>query len=185
MMWNQRQVGPNRLGDVSRSEPMLAMISPARPKRGETMPRRAAEGIELLADPTRRRIVALIAGRIRHPADIAEALDLSRPATSRQLRLLTEAGLLRRAWSLIDRRSRMYAIDPAAQEAIIAWLAGVDLRNVRPAFSPSWSPPQRVHRLRHDARALGLEHAGFASLEPTRKRRYRTRTPRAPDQRSP
>lgn len=101
------------------------------------MPRRAAEGIELLADPTRRRIVALIAGRVRHPADIAEALELSRPATSRQLRLLIEAGLLRWTWSSIDRRSRMYLIDPALQGAIIAWLAGVDLRTVRPAFHPS------------------------------------------------
>lgn len=121
------------------------------------MPRRAAEGIELLADPTRRRIVALIAGRVRHPADIAEAIELSRPAASRQLRLLTEAGLLRWTWSSIDRRSRVYVIDPAMQEAIIAWLAGVDLRSVRPAFRPSWSPPRRVHRLRHDAREVAFE----------------------------
>jgi hypothetical protein len=47
-------------------------------------------------------------------------------------------------------------IDPAMKEVIIAWLAGVDLRNVRPAFSPNWSPPQRVHRLRHDARELAV-----------------------------
>ncbi len=122
------------------------------------MPRRAAEGIELMSDPTRRRIVALIAGRVRHPADIADALELSRPAISRQLRLLTEAGLLRWTWSSIDRRSRMYVIDPAMKEAIIAWLAGVDLRNVRPVFRPNWSPPRRVHRLRHDARELAVDH---------------------------
>lgn len=121
------------------------------------MARRAAEGIELLADPTRRRIVALIAGRVRHPADIAEAIELSRPATSRQLRLMTEAGLLRWTLSPIDRRSRMYAIDPAMQEALIAWLAGVDLRSVRPAFRPNWSPPKRIHRLRHDVRELALD----------------------------
>jgi DNA-binding transcriptional ArsR family regulator len=121
------------------------------------MPRRAAAGIELLADPTRRRIVALIAGRVRHPADIAEALRLSRPATSRQLRLLTEAGLLRWTWSRIDRRSRIYAIEPALHEAIIAWLAGVDLRSVRPALRPGWSPPARVHRLAHDVRELAVE----------------------------
>ena len=121
------------------------------------MPRRAAEGIELLADPTRRRIVALIAGRVRHPADIADAIELSRPATSRQLRLLTKAGLLRWRWSPIDRRSRIYVIDPAALEAIVAWLAGVDLRNVRPVFRPNWSPPCRVHRLRHDARELAFD----------------------------
>ena len=135
------------------------------------MPRRAAEGIELLADPTRRRIVALIAGRVRHPADIAEALELSRPATSRQLRLLTEAGLLRWAWSRIDLRSRAYVIDPAMQEAIIAWLAGVDLRTVRPAFRPNWSPPRRIHRLRHDARELAVDRDDVGWMEPSPKRR--------------
>ena len=135
------------------------------------MPKRAAEGIELLADPTRRRIVALIASRVRHPADIAETIELSRPATSRQLRLLSDAGLLRWTWSPIDRRSRIYVIDPAMQEAVIAWLAGVDLRNVRPLFRPDWSPPARVHRLRHDARELAFERDDAASLEPSRKGR--------------
>ena len=125
------------------------------------MPRCAAQGIELLADPTRRRIIALIAGRIWHPADIAEAIELSRPAVSRQLRLLTDAGLVRWRWSRIDLRSREYFVDPAMQPAIIAWLAGVDLRNVRPICRPDWSPPMRVHRRRRDVRALGLEHDGF------------------------
>ena len=112
------------------------------------MPRRAAEGIELLADPTRRRIVALIAARVWRPADIATAIGLSRPAVSRQLRLLTDAGLLRWRWSRIDLRSRDYFVDAAMKEPIIAWLAGVDLRKVRPAFNPAWSPPARVHRAR-------------------------------------
>lgn len=124
------------------------------------MPRRA-EGIELLADPTRRRVIALIADRVWHPADIAAALGLSRPAVSRQLRLLTEAGLVRWRRSNIDLRSREYFIDPAMQPAIIAWLAGVDLRNVRPICRPDWSPPMRRRRLRRDVRALSLEHEGF------------------------
>lgn len=121
------------------------------------MPRRMAEGIELLADPTRRRIVALIAGRVWHPADIAAAIGLSRPAVSRQLSLLSNAGLVRWRWSPIDGRSRDYFIDPAMREPIIAWLAGVDLRRVRPIVRPDWSPPMRVHRLRRDAQALSLE----------------------------
>jgi DNA-binding transcriptional ArsR family regulator len=125
------------------------------------MPRRAPMGIELLADPTRRRVTALIADRVWHPADIAAALGLSRPAVSRQLRLLTDAGLLRWRWSRLDLRSREYFIDPAMQPAIIAWLAGVDLRNVRPICRPDWSPPMRVRRRRRDVRALGLEHEGF------------------------
>jgi hypothetical protein len=118
------------------------------------MPRRTAVGIELLADPTRRAIVALIAGRLRHPADLAKALGLSRPAVSRQLRVLTDAGLLRWTRSTFDARSRVYIIEPSMQGPILAWLAGVDLGNVRPRVMPGWSPPRRVHRLRHDAREL-------------------------------
>jgi len=125
------------------------------------MPRRMAEGIELLADPTRRRIVALIAGRVWHPADIAKAIGLSRPATSRQLRLLAAADLIRWRWSPIDGRSRDYAINPAMLEPILAWLAGVDLRGVRPAFRPEWSPPMRPHRLRHDVKALRVDRDDF------------------------
>src|SRR5262245_48067048 len=115
------------------------------------MPRRRAEGIELLADATRRQIVALIAARVRHPSDIAQALALSRPAVSRQLRLLVEAGLLRWRRSTIDLRSRVYVIDPAMREPILAWLAGVDLRRARPPELIWWSPPMRVHRRRRDA----------------------------------
>ena len=129
------------------------------------MPRRTAEGIELLADPTRRRIIALIAARVWHPADIAAAIGLSRPAVSRQLSLLTQAGLVRWRWSPMDRRSRNYFIDPDLREPIIAWLAGVDLRHVRPIVRPGWSPPMRVHRLRHDAREIEF-HRDTGGSEP-------------------
>jgi len=118
------------------------------------MPIRRSQGIELLADPTRRRIVPLIAGRVWHPADIAEAIGLSRPATSRQLRLLAESDLIRWRWSPIDGRMRDYAINPSMLEPILAWLAGVDLRGVRPPFRAAWSPPMRVHRLRRLERTV-------------------------------
>ncbi|HTK44078.1 MAG TPA: ArsR family transcriptional regulator [Patescibacteria group bacterium] len=126
------------------------------------MPRRAAEAIGLLADATRRQIVALIAGRIRQPSDIAAALGLSQPAVSRQLRLLTMAGLFRWRRSTIDPRSRVFVIDVAVQEPIPAWLAGVDLRRVRPPTQRWWSPPMRVHRRRHDARQIAVDRDDFA-----------------------
>lgn len=121
------------------------------------MPLRLAEGIELLADPTRRRIVGLIAGGVRRPFELAQALGLGRPAVSRQLRLLTEAGLLRWAWSRLDLRSRIYMIDPAWEGAIIVWLAGVDLRNVRPRFVPGWSPPIRPRPLHRVATRIAVD----------------------------
>ena len=121
------------------------------------MPHRMAQGIELLADPTRRRIVGLIAARVWHPWEIASALALSRSAVSRQLRILLVAGLLEWTYSEFDARSRVYLLHPKMQGPILAWLAGVDLQNARPRIRPDASPVMRVHRLRHHARALRFD----------------------------
>ena len=88
------------------------------------MPKRNGSGIALLADPTRRRIIALLAVRMLRPSTIAAEIGLSRPATSRQLRLLREAGLIRQTRSHFDRRSVLYSIDPLRHGPITAWLAG-------------------------------------------------------------
>ena len=88
------------------------------------MPKRNGHGIELLADPTRRRIIALLAVRSLRPSTIAREIGLSRPATSRQLRLLREAGLVRATRALFDRRSILYTINPHLHGPITAWLAG-------------------------------------------------------------
>lgn len=116
------------------------------------MPHRRGEGIELLADPTRRRIVGLIADKVHYPADIAAATRLSRSTVSHHLRLLVQVGILRWRRVPIDNRNRRYFIDPQMAGPVIAWLAGVDLRAVREVWHPLWSKPQRIHRLRHDAR---------------------------------
>ncbi len=90
------------------------------------MPRRPAAGIELLADPTRRRIVGLLLDHARRPSRIALEINLSRPATTRQLNLLREAGLIRATWSPIDGRGKLYAINETMVRPIAAWLAGVE-----------------------------------------------------------
>lgn len=91
------------------------------------MPKRNGSGIALLADPKRRRIVALLAVRSLRPSTIATEIGLSRPATSRQLRLLRSAGLISGRRSRFDRRSILYRIDPASHGAITAWLAGTNV----------------------------------------------------------
>jgi DNA-binding transcriptional ArsR family regulator len=47
-----------------------------------------------LGDPHRRQIVELLGAGARPVRDIAEALPISRPAVSRHLRLLKDAGLV-------------------------------------------------------------------------------------------
>jgi DNA-binding transcriptional ArsR family regulator len=47
-----------------------------------------------LADPQRRAIVELLRSRERSVREVADELPISRPAVSRHLRLLKEAGLV-------------------------------------------------------------------------------------------
>jgi DNA-binding transcriptional ArsR family regulator len=57
-------------------------------------PERAAEALSALGDPQRRAIVELLAQRERSVREIADSLPISRPAVSRHLRLLKDAGLV-------------------------------------------------------------------------------------------
>jgi predicted transcriptional regulator len=97
------------------------------------MPKRNGEGIDLLADPTRRRIVALIALGTAVPSKIANELGLSRQATSRQLTILRRAGLISVRYDYVDRRKRLYFIEPKRLGQIAAWLAGTQVGRVFPA----------------------------------------------------
>jgi DNA-binding MarR family transcriptional regulator len=92
--------------------------------------KRNARGIELLADPTRRRIIAALAVRPRRPASLAVDLEISRPALSRQLRLMSEAGLISWSRGLHDGRGRLYSISATSHGVITAWLAGTEIRSV-------------------------------------------------------
>jgi DNA-binding transcriptional ArsR family regulator len=91
------------------------------------MPKRNGKGIDLLADPTRRRILAEIALGLGQPSKIAEAIELSRPAVSRQLRLLQKAGLVTFRRHFLDRRGRFYYIEPRRLGQITAWLLGTEV----------------------------------------------------------
>jgi DNA-binding MarR family transcriptional regulator len=91
------------------------------------MTRRNGTGIALLADETRRMIIGLVALRARRPWELAAELQLSRPAISRQLAILAEAGLIRIGPSWIDGRGRVVRLNPENQGRILAWLAGTDL----------------------------------------------------------
>ncbi len=57
-------------------------------------PERSNGVFEALADPNRREILRLLSAGDKPVAQIAAALPISRPAVSRHLRLLKEAGLV-------------------------------------------------------------------------------------------
>jgi DNA-binding transcriptional ArsR family regulator len=75
-----------------------------------------------LADPTRRRIVELLAQRELPAGEIADRFDVSAPAISQHLKILREAQLVSvRA----DAQRRIYGIDPAGFAELDQWLTRV------------------------------------------------------------
>lgn len=91
------------------------------------MPKRNGPGIELLADPVRRQIIAALALGPRRPTALAKEIGLSRPATTRHLLLLRDAGLVRTLPSYLDGRAVLYGIEPRSRGPITAWLAGTEI----------------------------------------------------------
>ena len=57
-------------------------------------PRPTGDPFEALGDPNRRAIVELLGPGGRSVQELADALPISRPAVSRHLRVLKEAGLV-------------------------------------------------------------------------------------------
>ena len=78
------------------------------------------EAFAALADPTRRRIVELLANGERSAGDLARRFTLTQPAVSQHLRALRDARLVR---ARPDAQRRMYSIDPRGLAKIDAWLS--------------------------------------------------------------
>jgi DNA-binding transcriptional ArsR family regulator len=76
--------------------------------------------LEALAEPTRRRIVELLASGDRSAGELAAEFTTSRPGVSRHLRVLREHGLVR---AREDGRRRVYSLDPAPLVELDSWLA--------------------------------------------------------------
>lgn len=76
--------------------------------------------LEVLAEPKRRQILDLLIKRPRPVGELVERIGLSQPGTSKHLRLLREAGLVRvRA----EGQRRVYELRPDPLRALDAWLA--------------------------------------------------------------
>jgi DNA-binding transcriptional ArsR family regulator len=76
--------------------------------------------LEALADPTRRRLVELLAQGDRSAGELAAEFETSRPGVSRHLRILREHGLVSARG---DGRRRVYSLDPQPLEELDEWLS--------------------------------------------------------------
>jgi DNA-binding transcriptional ArsR family regulator len=77
------------------------------------------EAAAAIADPIRRRVLELVRDREVPAGELAAEFDVSRPAVSRHLRVLREAGLVRERR---EGRLRLYRADPEPLAELRAWL---------------------------------------------------------------
>jgi DNA-binding transcriptional ArsR family regulator len=79
-----------------------------------------------LAEPTRRSVIDLLRAKPRRASDIAEALDMTRPAMSRHLRVLRRAGLVSEEGIEEDARARVYSLEHRPFVELRDWLDEVE-----------------------------------------------------------
>jgi DNA-binding transcriptional ArsR family regulator len=72
-----------------------------------------------ISDPTRRRILDLLADRERAVHELVPRFRMSQPALSQHLRVLREAGLVR---VRREGRRRVYSVDPRPLAEVNGWL---------------------------------------------------------------
>ncbi|MFY9613763.1 MAG: metalloregulator ArsR/SmtB family transcription factor [Candidatus Dormiibacterota bacterium] len=82
----------------------------------------AGDPFEALGDSNRRAIVELLGSGGRSVREIADTLPISRPAVSRHLRLLKDAGLVT---DEARGTRRIYQLDNAGVDAVQAYISGV------------------------------------------------------------
>jgi DNA-binding transcriptional ArsR family regulator len=82
----------------------------------------AADPFVALGDPTRRRILELLGREPQSVAVLADQLPVSRPAVSRHLRVLKEAGFVE---EVPDGTRRVYHVRDSGLDAVRAYLEQV------------------------------------------------------------
>jgi len=83
--------------------------------------RRYETTLEILADPTRRTIVERLRTGPRPVGQLAHGLPVSRPAVSKHLRLMKEAGVVRMTE---DGTKNLYELDLRALDEVRRYLDG-------------------------------------------------------------
>ena len=77
-------------------------------------------GFAIIAEPSRRAILSLLASSEQSVGEIESQLGLAQPSVSKHLRVLREAGFVE---SRVDAQRRLYRIRPEPLMEMDAWLA--------------------------------------------------------------
>lgn len=82
---------------------------------------RLNECLRALSDPTRRRVVELLAGGARRAGDLAGATGVTAPVMSKHLRVLLASGLVDDERSVTDARVRLFFLRREVLEQVAGW----------------------------------------------------------------
>src|SRR5262249_30198173 len=118
-----------------------------------------------LADPTRRRIVELLAAGERSAGELVDEFDMTAPAISQHLKTLRDAGLVQ---VRVDAQRRIYAIDRDGLDSIDTWLQGV-----RKFWTKRLDALERELRKAADADAAAAKKTAKQTVRKTRRRTQR------------
>jgi DNA-binding transcriptional ArsR family regulator len=80
------------------------------------------QGLTALADPTRQRIVEMLAAGALSSGAIASRFSISAPAISQHLKTLRDARLVR---VRVAAQKRIYELDPAGVDELARWIARI------------------------------------------------------------
>lgn len=89
------------------------------------------DAFEALADPVRRELLRRVASGPLRAGDLATGHGISRPAVSRHLRVLTEAGLVE---AEVRGRERYFRLSTGGRAPVVAFLEELE---TEPAASPT------------------------------------------------
>jgi DNA-binding transcriptional ArsR family regulator len=78
------------------------------------------QGLSALGDPTRQRIVEILAGGALRAGEIASRFDVSPPAISQHLKALRKANLVR---VRRDAQRRIYELNPEGVRELADWIS--------------------------------------------------------------
>src|SRR5215831_19520633 len=131
---------------------------------------RVVQSLNVLADPTRQRIVEMLADGALRAGEIASRFDVSAPAISQHLKVLRDAKLVR---VQRDAQRRIYELDPEGLAELAAWverlngfwsrrldtleraLDGTAARPAKPLVTASRKPTKRRRHGRTGSKAGG------------------------------
>jgi len=82
-----------------------------------------SDAFNAIAEPQRRRILALLKGRERPVNDVARALRITQPRASKHLRVLREVGLVHVRGA---GQKRLYGLDARGLKPVHEWVGGFE-----------------------------------------------------------